>query len=74
MLGAHLNEKFVVPSEDEEDERVVFRLERVRRRFEHGKAERRYGFFVVNETELDDDDDPDDPTDCVISQDYPKLV
>ena len=74
VLGAHLNEKFVVPSEDEEDERVVFRLERVRRRFEHGKAERRYCFFVVNETELDDDDDPDDPTDCVISQDYPKLV
>jgi hypothetical protein len=74
VLGAHLDEKFVVQSEDEEDERVVFRLEKVRRRFKDGKAESRYGFFVVEETERDGEDGPDDSADCVISQDYPKLV
>ena len=74
VLSSHENEKFVVQSEDEEDERIVFRLEKVRRRFENGKAETRYGFFVVvNETELDDDDNPDDPADYVIRQDYPKI-
>ena len=73
VLSSHENEKFVVQSEDEEDDRVVFRLEKVRRRFENGKAENRYGFLVVKETELDDDDGPDDPADFVIRQDYPKI-
>ena len=48
VLSSHENEKFVVQSEDEEDDRVVFRLEKVRRRFENGKAENRYGFFFVD--------------------------
>ena len=73
VLSSHENEKFVVQSEDEEDDRVVFRLEKVRRRFENGKAENRYGFFFVDETELDDDDGPDDPADFVVRQDYPKI-
>ena len=74
VLSSHENEKFVVQSEDEEDERIVFRLEKLRRRFENGKAETRYGFFVVvDETELDDDDGPDDPADFVVRQDYPKI-
>ena len=73
VLSSHENEKFVVQSEDEEDDRVVFRLEKMRRRFENGKAETRYGFFVVEETELDDDDGPDDPADFVVRQDYPKI-
>jgi hypothetical protein len=79
VLGAHLNEKFVVQSEDEEDDRVVFRLEKLRRRFENGKAETRYGFFVVEETELDDtelddDDGPDDPADFVVRPDYLRIT
>ena len=75
VLSSHENEKFVVQSEDEEDDRVVFRLEKLRRRFENGKAETRYGFFVVvDETELDDDDGPDDPADFVVRQDYPRIA
>ena len=74
VLSSHENEKFVVQSEDEEDDRVVFRLEKVRRRFENGKPGTRYGFFVVEETELNADDGPDDPTDCLSSQDYPKIA
>jgi len=79
VLSAHVDEKFVVQSEDEEDDRVVFRLEKVRRRFENGKAETRYGFFVVdetelNDTELDDDDGPDDPADFVVSPDYLRIT
>lgn len=73
VLSSHENEKFVVQSEDEEDDRVVFRLEKLKRRFENGKPETRYGFLVVKETELDDDDGPDDPADSVIRQDYPKI-
>ncbi len=73
VLSSHENEKFVVQSEDEEDDRVVFRLEKLKRRFENGKPETRYGFLVVKETELDDDDGPDDPADFVIRQDYPKI-
>jgi hypothetical protein len=74
VLSAHVDEKFVVPSEDEDDQRVVFRLEKVRRRFEDGKATYRYGFFIVDDMESGDDDGPDDPDDIVISQNYPKLV
>ena len=74
VLSSHENEKFVVQSEDEEDERVVFRLEKVRRRFENGKIGTRYGFVVVDETEPDDDDGPDDPADCVVSPDYLRIT
>lgn len=74
VLSAHVDEKFVVPSEDEEDQRVVFRLEKLRKRFENGKATYRYGFFMVDESESGDDDGPDDPDDIVISQDYPKIA
>jgi len=74
VLSAHVDEKFVVPSEDEEDQRVEFRLEKVRRRFEDGKSTYRYGFFIVDETESDNDDGPDDPEDIVIKQDYPKIA
>ena len=78
VLSSHENEKFVVQSEDEEDDRVVFRLEKVRRRFENGKIGTRYDFVVVDETELDDtemdDDGPDDPADCVVSPDYLRIT
>ena len=74
VLSSHVNEKFVVQSEDGEDDRVVFRLEKVRKRIGEGDAKRRYGFFVVDETELDDDDDPDDLADCLIRQDYLRIA
>lgn len=73
VLSAHADEKFVVPSEDDEEERVVFRLEKLRRRFEHGKAEFRYGFFVVDEMESGNDGGPDDLEDILINSDYPKI-
>ena len=71
VLSAHVDETFVVPSEDDEDDRVVFRLDKPSKRFDHGEPEYRYGFFVVEKTELNDDDDP---TDCLTSQDYPKIA
>ena len=79
VLSAHVDEKFVVPSEDEEDQRIEFRLEKLRRRFEDGKATYRYGFFMVDEMESGVDDGPDngsddDPDDIVISQDHPKIA
>lgn len=75
VLSAHVDEKFVVPSEDEEDQRVEFRLEKLRKRFENGKATYRYGFFMVDETESEVDDGPDDGFyDIVISQDHPKIA
>jgi hypothetical protein len=79
VLGAHLDEKFVVQSEDEEDDRVVFRLETVRKRIGGAEGKKRYGFLVVderelNDTELDDDDGPDDPADFVVRQDYLRIT
>lgn len=74
VLSAHVDEKFVIPSEDEEDQRVEFRLEKVRRRFEDGKATYRYGFFMVEDSESGVADGPDDQDDIVISQDHPKIA
>lgn len=73
VLGGHLDENFIVPVEDEEDERVVFRLKRLRRRFENGKPENRYGFLVVKEA-TPDDGSVAGPDEWVIRTDYPKIV
>ena len=70
VLSAHADERFVGQTEDE---RVRFRLEKARRRFEDGKSQTRYGFIVIERMELEANDDLDEPAEFQVSQDLPKL-
>tara|TARA_A100001391_G_scaffold203113_1_gene194593 strand:+ start:798 stop:2501 length:1704 start_codon:yes stop_codon:yes gene_type:complete len=71
VLSVHANENFTVQSEDE---RVDFRLEKQRRRFEQGKPETRYGFVVANKAEPDEVDGPEDLTEHVIDREIPRIT
>lgn len=77
LLSAYLDETFSVPSQDESEDRIFFRMGKQRKRFGQRNPENRYSFFVVEAKENEkkvDADGPDDPTDQVIDRDIPKIA